>query len=77
MLRAYDVQYAATAITFAMVMADAYMIDRLMEHDVAGRPLGGASDGRKQSVTEAARRGRSHRMTAHVPCFYEGVGISA
>ena len=69
--------HTAAAITFAMVMADAYMIDRLMEHDVAGRPLGGATDGRKQSMMEAARRGRSHRMTAYVPCFYEGAGISA
>ena len=63
--------YVVSQLCFTAVIADAYMIDQLMAHDVSGCPLGAAvpvSAPPRVSPPSGVQR-------ASDPCFYEVAGM--
>ena len=69
--------YAAADIGLSAVIADAYMVSLLAEHDVHGRPLGGGADSETPSnPSHAARAHASRRENDKLaPLWYECPGL--
>ena len=63
--------YVASQLCFTAVIADAYMIDQLMAHDVSGCPLGAAVPAPAPPRVSPP----SGVQRASDPCFYEVAGM--
>ena len=62
--------YVASMICFAAVIADAYMLDICVSHDVRGRPLGRMA---AHPTTHVSAPAGIQRLSD--PCFYEVSGV--
>ena len=63
--------YVASQLCFTAVIADAYMMDQLMAHDVSGCPLGAAVPAPAPPRVSPP----SGVQRASDPCFYEVAGM--
>ena len=63
--------YLVSHLCFTTVIADAYMMDAFMSHDVSGRPLAGASAAPPPPRVPAP----TGTQRVSDPCFYEVAGV--
>ena len=63
--------YLTSHLCFATVIADAYMLDTFMSHDVSGRPLGGAAAAPPPPRMPAP----AGVQRVSDPCLYEVAGV--